>query len=219
MIALDLWGRLSHERSMKILVVGSGGREHALAWKIKQSALVDEVFCAPGNPGMDKIGPCFDVDPSDLHNMQELVLQLSPDLIIIGPEAPLAVGLSDALRARGFDVFAPSQKAAQLESSKGFSKDLMARLDIPTAAYGRFSDLSEALDFLDTMEPPYVIKADGLAAGKGVVICDTLDEAENEVEAMMTGKFTDYAAIMHRYLDLAVPVALGASQITSPLES
>lgn len=176
---------------MKILVIGSGGREHALAWKVAQSEIVDEVFCVPGNPGMDKIGPCFDVDPTDLHKMQELVLQVAPDLIVIGPEAPLAVGLSDALRARGFDVFGPSEKAAQLESSKGFSKDIMKKLDIPTAAYGRFTDLTAALDFLETMDAPYVIKADGLAAGKGVVICESLEEAENEVEAMMTGKFGD----------------------------
>ncbi len=179
---------------MKILVVGSGGREHALAWKIKQSEIVDEVLCVPGNPGMDAIGPCFEVDPCDLTKMQELVLQVAPDLIVIGPEAPLAAGLSDALRARGFDVFGPSEKAAQLESSKGFSKDLMDKLDIPTAAYGRFTDLTAALDFLETMDAPYVIKADGLAAGKGVVICETLEEAENEVEAMMTGKFGDASA-------------------------
>ena len=188
---------------MKILVVGSGGREHALAWKIAQSEIVDEVFCAPGNPGMDEIGPCFDVDPTDLHKMQELVLQISPDLIVIGPEAPLAAGLSDALRARGFDVFGPSEKAAQLESSKGFSKDLMKRFEIPTAAYGRFTDLTEALDFLETMSPPYVIKADGLAAGKGVVICDELEEAENEVEAMMTGKFGDASTeiVIEEFMD------------------
>lgn len=174
---------------MKILIVGSGAREHSLAWKIKQSPLVDEVFCAPGNPGMDKIGPCFDVDPTDLMKMQELVLQISPDLIVIGPEAPLAVGLADALRARGFDVFGPSEKAAQLETSKSFAKALMAKHDIPTAAYAEFDDVSEALDYLETQSPPYVIKADGLAAGKGVVICETLEDAENEVEAMMTGKF------------------------------
>lgn len=188
---------------MKVLVVGSGGREHALAWKIKQSPLVDEVFCVPGNPGMDKIGPCFDVDPCDLHKMQELVLQITPDLIVIGPEQPLAAGLSDALRARGFDVFGPSQKAAQLESSKAFSKDLMAKYGIPTAAYGRFTDLTAALDFLETMEAPYVIKADGLAAGKGVVICQTLEEAENEVEAMMTGKFGEASAeiVIEEFMD------------------
>lgn len=176
---------------MKILIFGSGGREHALAWKISQSPLVDEIYSAPGNPGMDKLGPCFDVDPTDLKAVQELALQLHPDLIIIGPEAPLAAGVSDALRARGFDVFGPSQKAAQLESSKGFAKDLMEKYGVPTAKYGRFDDLSEALDFLETMQAPYVIKADGLASGKGVVIAETLEEAENTVEEMMTGKFGD----------------------------
>lgn len=176
---------------MKILILGSGGREHALAWKIAQSPLVDEVFSAPGNPGMDKIGPCFDLDPTDLKAVQELALQITPDLIIIGPEAPLAAGASDALRARGFDVFGPSQQAAQLESSKGFAKDLMTKYGVPTAAYGRFSDLSEALDYLETIDGPYVIKADGLAGGKGVVIVETLEEAENTVEEFMTGKFGD----------------------------
>ena len=189
--------------AMKVMIVGSGGREHALAWKIKKSEIVDEVFCVPGNPGMDEVGPCFEVDPTDLHKMQELVLQVVPDLIVIGPEAPLAAGLSDALRARGFDVFGPSEKAAQLESSKGFSKDIMKKLDIPTAAYGRFTDLTQALDFLGTMSPTYVIKADGLAAGKGVVICDTLEEAENEVEAMMTGKFGDASSeiVIEEFMD------------------
>lgn len=179
---------------MKILILGSGGREHALAWKIAQSPLVDEVFSAPGNPGMDKIGPCFDVDPANLKDVQELALQIMPDLIIVGPEAPLAAGVSDALRARGFDVFGPSQQAAQLESSKGFAKDLMKKYGVPTADYGRFTDLSEALDFLETMEAPYVIKADGLAAGKGVVIAQTLEEAENTVEEFMTGKFGEASA-------------------------
>lgn len=179
---------------MKILILGSGGREHALAWKIAQSPLVDEVFSAPGNPGMDKIGPCFDIDPADLTAVQELALQITPDLIIIGPEAPLAAGASDALRARGFDVFGPSQQASQLESSKGFAKDLMQKYGVPTAAYGRFKDLTEALDFLETMQAPYVIKADGLAAGKGVVIAQTLEEAENTVEEMMTGKFGEASA-------------------------
>lgn len=152
---------------------------------------------------MDEVGPCFEVDPTDLHKMQELVLQVVPDLIVIGPEAPLAAGLSDALRARGFDVFGPSEQAAQLESSKGFSKDLMKRFDIPTAAYGRFTDLTEALDFLETMSPPYVIKADGLAAGKGVIICEDLEEAENEVEAMMTGKFGDASTeiVIEEFMD------------------
>ena len=181
-------------RCMKILILGAGGREHALAWKIAQSPLVDEVFSAPGNPGMDKVGPCFDIDITNLKDVQELALQITPDLIIVGPEAALAAGASDALRARGFDVFGPTQQAAQLESSKGFAKDLMAKYGVPTARYGRFSDLTEALDFLETMEAPYVIKADGLAAGKGVVIAETLEEAENTVEEFMTGKFGEASA-------------------------
>ena len=174
---------------MKILILGSGGREHALAWKIAQSPLVDEVFCAPGNPGMDKIGPCFDVDPCNLKDVQELALQISPDLIVIGPEAPLAIGVADELRARGFDVFGPNQEAAKLESSKAFSKDRMKAYGVPTARYGRFSDVDDAIEFLDTMQAPFVLKADGLAAGKGVVIAETLSEAVAEVEAMLGGKF------------------------------
>ena len=179
---------------MKILILGSGGREHALAWKIAQSPLVDEVYSAPGNPGMDKIGPCFDLDPCDLKAVQELALQLTPDLIVVGPEAPLAKGVSDALRARGFDVFGPSQEAAQLESSKAFSKDKMKAYGVPTARYGRFTDVDEAIEFLDTMDAPYVLKADGLAAGKGVVIAETLAEAAEEIEAMLGGKFGDASA-------------------------
>ena len=188
---------------MKILLLGSGGREHSLAWKIAQSPLVDEVFSAPGNPGMDKIGPCFDLDPTDLRAVQELALQIVPDLIVIGPEAPLAAGVSDALRARGFDVFGPSQKAAQLESSKGFAKDLMKKYGVPTAGYGRFTDLTEALEYLEGMTAPYVIKADGLAAGKGVVIAQTLEEAENTVEEFMTGRFGDASAeiVIEEFMD------------------
>ena len=138
---------------------------------------------------MDKVGPCFNVDPCDLKSVQELAIQLAPDLIIVGPEAPLAAGVSDALRARGFDVFGPSQEASQLESSKAFSKDKMKKYGVPTARYGRFSDVDEAIEFLDTMEAPYVLKADGLAAGKGVVIAETLAEAAEEIEAMLGGKF------------------------------
>jgi len=179
---------------MKILILGSGAREHSLAWKIKQSPLVDEVFSAPGNPGMDKIGPCFDVDPADLKKVQELALQISPDLIVVGPEAPLAAGVTDALRARGFDVFGPSQAAAQLESSKGFSKDKMKEYGVPTAAYGRFTGADDAKAFLDTMTPPYVLKADGLAAGKGVVIAETREQAEAEIDEMLSGKFGEASA-------------------------
>ena len=181
---------------MNILIIGSGGREHALAWKIAQSPLVDEVWSAPGNPGMNGVGPCFEVAADDLEALQKLVLQLEPHLIVIGPEAPLAAGLSDALRARGFDVFGPSREAAQLESSKGFSKDRMAKYGVPTAAYQRFETGEEAAAaaFLDALDAPYVLKADGLAAGKGVVIAETLEEAKAEATAMLGGKFGDASA-------------------------
>jgi len=179
---------------MNILIIGSGGREHALAWKISQSPLVDTVWCAPGSAAMDQIGPCFDVKPDDLEGLQKLAIQLEPDLIVIGPEAPLALGAGDMLRARGFDVFGPNKEPAQLEASKGFSKDLMAKLGVPTAAYGRFTDAGKAKAFLETLQPPYVLKADGLAAGKGVVIAPTLDEATAEAEEMLSGKFGDASA-------------------------
>ena len=174
---------------MDILIIGSGGREHALAWKIAASPLVDTVMCAPGNPGMDALGPCFDVAADDVDGLQKLALQLEPALIVIGPEVPLAMGLADMLRARGFDVFGPSKDAARLESSKGFSKDRMKKYGVPTARYGRFTKTDEAKEFLATMTAPYVLKADGLAAGKGVVIAPTLGEAEAEIEAMLGGKF------------------------------
>lgn len=179
---------------MNILVIGSGGREHALAWKIAQSPLVDTVWSAPGSVAMDQIGPCFDVAADDIEGQEKLALQLEPDLIVIGPEAPLALGLADLLRARGFDVFGPSRDAARLEASKGFAKDMMDRFAVPTARYGRFEDLGEAKAFLDTMPAPYVLKADGLAAGKGVVIAETREEAEAELSEMLSGKFGEASA-------------------------
>jgi phosphoribosylamine--glycine ligase len=173
---------------MNILLIGSGGREHALAWKIAQSPLVDTLWCAPGSPAIDKIGPCFDVAADDVEGLVQLTLQLEPDLVVIGPEAPLALGLADILRARGFDVFGPSRDAARLEASKGFSKDAMARFGVPTAAYQRFTEAGPALGFLATLAPPFVLKADGLAAGKGVVITHDRAEAEAEIVAMLDGK-------------------------------
>ncbi len=172
---------------MNILVIGSGGREHALAWKMKQSPIVDEIWSAPGNPGMHDIGPCFDVKANDVDGLEKLALQLDPDLIIIGPEQPLADGLADRLRARGYDVFGPNADAARIEASKGFSKDLMAKYNIPTARYKRVTDMAEGKAFLDTLTPPYVLKADGLYAGKGVVIPETREEADAELAAMLSG--------------------------------
>jgi phosphoribosylamine---glycine ligase len=174
---------------MNILLIGSGGREHALAWKMAQSPLVDSIYCAPGNPGMDAIGACFDVAADDVQGLVKLALQIEPDLIVIGPEAPLSLGLADILRARGFDVFGPSQAAAQLESSKAFSKSRMIKYGVPTAAYGEFTDADSAKAFLRGMQAPYVLKADGLAAGKGVVIAESLEEAMRECDDMLSGKF------------------------------
>ena len=181
---------------MNILLIGSGGREHALAWKMAQSPLVDVVHSTPGNPGMDEEGPCFDVGAADVDNLEKLALQLEPDLVVIGPEAPLAAGLSDVLRQRGYDVFGPSRDAAQLESSKAFSKGRMMAYGVPTAAYGEFNEPALAKAFLRTMEAPYVLKADGLAAGKGVVIAQTLEQADAEVDEMLSGKFGDASATL-----------------------
>ena len=181
---------------MNILLIGSGGREHALAWKMAQSPLVDVVHCAPGNPGMDAVGPCFDVGVDDIDGLVKLALQIEPDLVVIGPEAPLALGLSDILRARGFDVFGPSKEAAQLEASKAFSKARMTKYGVPTAAYGEFTEAAPAKTFLRKMRAPYVLKADGLAAGKGVVIAETLEEADSEIDEMLSGKFGDASATL-----------------------
>ncbi|KAA5801683.1 phosphoribosylamine--glycine ligase [Alkalicaulis satelles] len=179
---------------MNILIIGSGGREHALAWKIAQSPLVEVVWSAPGSPALDQIGPCFDVPADDVQGLHDLALQLEPDLIIIGPEAPLALGLADGLRARGFDVFGPGAEGAKLEASKGFAKDLMAQLGVPTAGYAKCRDMHAARSFLTTQTPPYVLKADGLAGGKGVVIAPDLDTAVREAEAMLSGKFGEAGA-------------------------
>lgn len=181
---------------MNILLIGSGGREHALAWKMAQSPLVDVVHSAPGNPGMDEIGPCFDVAADDVDGLVKLALQIEPDLIVIGPEAPLALGLADILRARGFDVFGPSREAAQLEASKAFSKARMRKYGVPTAAYGEFTEAAPAKAFLRTMTAPYVLKADGLAAGKGVVIADSLEDADSGIDEMLSGKFGPASATL-----------------------
>lgn len=161
-----------------------------------QSPLVDVVHSAPGNPGMDAEGPCFDVAADDVDALVKLALQVEPDLVVIGPEAPLALGLADILRARGFDVFGPSREAAKLEASKAFSKARMVKYGVPTAAYGEFTEAAPAKAFLRTMAAPYVLKADGLAAGKGVVIAATLEEADAEIDEMLSGKFGSASATL-----------------------
>ena len=165
---------------MNILLIGSGGREHALAWKIAQSALVKRLVCAPGNPGMAELGECRDVpDPVAFAKAEGI------DLVVVGPEQPLAEGLADQLEAAGIPCFGPCKEAAQLEASKAFTKDLCAEAGIPTGRYGHFTDANEASQFLESFEAPYVVKADGLAAGKGVVIAATLDEARKALAELL----------------------------------
>jgi len=174
---------------MNILLIGSGGREHALAWKLAQSPHVTRISCAPGNAGIADVAECIPVKADDIDGLLDLVEQHGYDFVVVGPEIPLALGIVDRLQARGVKVFGPTQAAAQLESSKAFTKDFCARHNIPTAGFGVFTDSRAAKSFLRTMDAPYVIKADGLAAGKGVVIPQTLSDAEAELDAFFSGKF------------------------------
>ena len=174
---------------MKVLLIGSGGREHALAWKILQNKNVETLICAPGNAGMAEIAGCVDIAADDITGLIALVRRDGFDLVIVGPEQPLALGLVDELTKIGVKAFGPTQAAAQLESSKAFTKDFCKRYNIPTADYGVFSDIKPAKAFLKTMTPPYVIKADGLAAGKAVVIAEDLKTANAELKAFFSGKF------------------------------
>jgi len=174
---------------MKVLLIGGGGREHALAWKLAQSPLVTDLTCAPGNAGIADVAKCVAVPADDIVGILGLVQRDGYDFVVVGPEQPLALGIVDALQDMDVKVFGPTQLAAQLEASKAFTKDFCTRYKIPTAAYGVFTDAKEAQVYLKTMKAPYVIKADGLAAGKGVVIPETLKEAEKLVEALFSGQF------------------------------
>jgi phosphoribosylamine---glycine ligase len=174
---------------MNILLLGSGGREHALAWKLKQSPTCTHLYAAPGNPGIAEEAGLVALDVTDHAAVIGFCAEHAIGLVVIGPEAPLVDGLSDSLRAAGVPVFGPSQAAAQLEGSKGFTKDLCARAGIPTAGYVRTASLEDARAALARFAPPYVLKADGLAAGKGVVIAETLADAEAALADMFGGGF------------------------------
>jgi phosphoribosylamine--glycine ligase len=179
---------------MNILLIGAGGREHALAWKIAQSPLVANLYACPGNPGIAEHALLQDIDLADHQNVIDFCDELLIDLVVFGPEQPLVDGLADSLRAAGIDCFGPSQKAAQLEGSKGFTKDLCKRHNIPTAAYEKFTDAAAAKNYVtehvkNTSGAPIVIKADGLAAGKGVVVAQTIAEAHAAIDDMIGGKF------------------------------
>ncbi|AOL93280.1 phosphoribosylamine--glycine ligase [Porphyrobacter sp. LM 6] len=174
---------------MNILLLGSGGREHALSWKLAQSPACTHLYAAPGNPGIAEEAEIVALDVTDHGAVIAFCADKAIDLVVVGPEAPLVDGLSDSLRAAGVPVFGPSQAAAQLEGSKGFTKDLCARAGIPTAGYVRTASLEEARAALARFSAPYVLKADGLAAGKGVVIAETLADAEEALADMFGGGF------------------------------
>ncbi|MDR1812776.1 MAG: phosphoribosylamine--glycine ligase [Candidatus Fibromonas sp.] len=173
---------------MKILLIGSGGREHAMALSIKKSSLCGELICAPGNPGMEKLGKCFPVDVSNPGEIAELAKKENADFTVIGPEIPLVAGVVDEFKKQGMKIFGPTAAAAQLEGSKAFSKEFMKRHKIPTAAYETFTDLQKAKNYLKEHPAPIVVKASGLAAGKGAVVCMSDKEALNAVEEMLGEK-------------------------------
>ena len=179
---------------MNILLVGSGGRENALAWKMSHSALVTKIVAAPGNPGIADYAECFDIAATDVIGLVKLARDIKADMVVIGPESALAAGLADALAMVNIPCFGPNRKAAQLESSKAFTKAFCTRHDIPTAAYATFDAQEPARAFLKTLNAPYVIKADGLAQGKGVAISPDLPDAYAEVDMMLSGRFGNAGA-------------------------
>ncbi len=172
---------------MKILVIGGGGREHALVWKIAQSPLVTKLYCAPGNPGMAALADNLPIAVDQPDKLLAFAYENKIDLTVVGPEQPLSLGIVDLFESHGLKVFGPSQKAAFIEGSKAFSKDLMKKYNVPTAAYGVFTDQSEAEAFISRTGAPIVVKADGLAAGKGVIIAQTCEEAVAAVRDMLSG--------------------------------
>lgn len=174
---------------MNVLLLGSGGREHALAWKIAASPLLTKLYAAPGNPGIGAEAELVKLDVTDHAAVASFCREKKIDLVVVGPEGPLVAGIADNLRAENIRVFGPSKAAARLEGSKGFTKDLCARYGIPTAAYGRFNDLASAKTYVEKTGAPIVIKANGLAAGKGVTVAMTLDEAQAALDACFEGSF------------------------------
>ncbi len=188
---------------MKILLIGSGGREHALAWAITASPLCDQLICAPGNAGIAELAECVPVSIENIDGLVKLAVERKVDFVVVGPEGPLVEGVADQLRNKGFKVFGPSQLAAQLEGSKGFTKDICAKYNIPTGAYGKFTALQPALDYLHKQGAPIVVKADGLAAGKGVTVAMNVAEAEAALRACFDGQFGQAGAkvVIEEFLD------------------
>ena len=173
---------------MKVLVIGGGGREHAICWKLSKSPKVDELYCVPGNAGIAEVAKCVDIGVMDFEKIADFAKKEAFDLVVVGPDDPLAGGIVDVLEEKGLRVFGPRKNAAILEGSKAFSKDLMKKYGIPTAAYETFDTPEAALKYLETAPVPIVLKADGLALGKGVLICNTREEAKEGVKTLMLDK-------------------------------
>ena len=173
---------------MKILVVGGGGREHAICWKLNNESNVEKIYCAPGNAGISNVAECIDIGDSDIENLLKFAKENQIDLTIVGPEIPLVAGIVDAFEKEGLKIFGPNKKCAQLEGSKSFSKDFMIRHNLPTAKYKEYTNLDEAITEIDSFGYPVVIKADGLAAGKGVVIPENREDAITTLKEMMSDK-------------------------------
>ncbi len=173
---------------MKILVIGSGGREHALVWKISQSPKVDKIYCAPGSAGIGELAELVAIGPEQIENLADFAEKEKVDFTIVGPELPLTLGITDLFESRGLRIFGPNKEAAQLEGSKAFAKEILQENGIPTASFGTFTDASLAKQYIAQHPAPYVIKVDGLAAGKGVLLCATRGEAEAAIDEILVRK-------------------------------
>ena len=179
---------MQEKRYMTVMVVGGGGREHAIIKKLKENQSIETIYALPGNGGIAADAVCVDIGAKEIEKIAEFAVQKQIDLAVVAPDDPLVMGAVDLLRARGIKTFGPDKKAAIIEGSKAFSKDLMKKYKIPTASYETFSDPAAAITYLETAEAPIVIKADGLALGKGVVIAETIEEARDAVRSMMEDK-------------------------------
>ena len=173
---------------MKILVVGGGGREHAICWKLSNEKNVEKIYCAPGNPGIAEVAECVNIGDSDIDELAKFAKENEIDMTVVGPEVPLVMGITDVFESQGLKVFGPNKKCARLEGSKAFSKDFMTRHNLPTAKYKEYTNIDKAIDDIDDFGYPVVIKADGLAAGKGVIISENREDAIKTLKEMMNDK-------------------------------
>ncbi|KAB3534440.1 phosphoribosylamine--glycine ligase [Alkaliphilus pronyensis] len=188
---------------MKVLVIGGGGREHAIVWKLNQSPQVSKIYCAPGNPGIAEIAECIKINEAEIQKLVEFSREISIDLVVVGPEKPLVAGIVDSFRKEGIRVIGPTQKGAQLEGSKSFSKKFMEKYKIPTAVYREINIYAEGIEALKDYSLPVVLKADGLAAGKGVLICETMEEAEKGLKDILVDRVFEDAgnkAVIEEFL-------------------